>query len=117
MAEAGFVDRSGKQGVNHITIGRWFTTLRDFKSTNDLFLCHGVSVNFGGAEMHFREGEGYAYGTAYSVAPEDLLYNTGGEEDTFEYKNYDSMTFSSGEDNLQANWDKEAKTVSLTTKE
>lgn len=117
MAEAGFVDRSGKQGVNHITIGRWFTTLRDFKSTNDLFLCHGASVNFGGAEMHFRKGEGYAYGTAYSVAPEDLLFNTGGEGDTFEYKNYDSMTFSSGEDNLQAIWDKEAKTVSLTTKE
>lgn len=116
MAEAGFVDRSGKQGINHITIGRWFTTLRDFKSTNDLFLCHGASVNFGGAEMKFRKSEDYVYGTAYSVAPEDLLYNTGGEGDIFEYKNYESMTFSSGEDNLQANWDKEAKTVMLTTK-
>ena len=73
-------------------------------------------MNFGGAEMKFRKSEDYVYGTAYSVAPEDLLYNTGGEEDTLEYKNYDSMTFSSGEDNLQANWDKEAKTVMLTTK-
>ena len=117
MAEAGFVDRSGKQGVNHITIGRWFTTLRDFKSTNDLFLCHGASVNFGGAEIKFRQGEGYVSGTAYSVSPEALLYNTGGADDTFEYKNYDGMTFTSGEDNLLARWDQEAMTVSLTPKE
>ena len=117
MAEAGFVDRSGKHGVNHITIGRWFTTLRDFESTNDLFLCHGASVNFGGTEMKFRRGEGYVSGTAYSVSPEALLYNTGDTDDTFEYKNYNGMTFSAGEDNLQVNWDKEAMTVSLTGKE
>ena len=116
MAEAGFVDRSGQNGVNHITIGRWYTTLRDFKTTNDLFLCNGVCVDFGGADIKLNKGEGYVDGTAYSVAPENLLYNIGDEGVTFEYKNYDSMSFTPADDKTQVNWDKTAKIISLTTK-
>jgi len=117
MAEAGFVDRSGKNGINHITIGRWFTTLRDFKSTHDLFLCKGASINFGGADVKFKKGENYVDGTAYSVAPEDLLYNIGDETVAFEYNNYDGLNFSSYDSNTQIIWDKNAKTVSLSTNE
>ncbi len=116
MAEAGFVDRSGKNGINHITIGRWYTTLRDFKSTNDLFLCKGASIDFGGADIKLKKAEGYVEGTAYSVAPEDLLYNVGDETVTFEFKNYDSMRFSAADNNTQVNWDQTAKTVSISNK-
>ena len=101
---------------NFVCVGDITSTLRDFKSTNDLFLCHGASVNFGGAEMKFRKGADYVSGTAYSVAPEALLYNTGGDDATFEYKNYEGMSFSSGQDDVLAHWEKDAMTVSLISK-
>lgn len=116
MAEVGFVNRSGQAGACHITVGRWKTTLRDFATTHDLFFAKGISMDFAGSEFQLMRGNGYIDGTAYSVAPEALIYNANPEGSICEYKGYDQVNFTAVENDVNMNWDKEAKTISLSKK-
>ena len=116
MAEVGFVDRSGQNGACHVQVGHWNTTLRDFGTTHDLFFAKGICMDFAGAKFQLKRSEGYIDGTAYSVAPESLIYNADPENTTFEYNGYDQVNFSPSESNVSINWDKENMTVSLSKK-
>ena len=116
MAEVGFVNRSGQAGACHITVGRWKTTLRDFATTHDLFFAKGIVMDFAGSEFQLMRGNGYIDGTAYSVAPDALIYNANPEGSIYEYKGYDEVNFTAVENNVTMDWDKEGKTISLSTK-
>lgn len=111
MAEAGFVARKVAQtGACNIRLGDWQTTLRDFSSTHDLFLAKGAKMNFSGAQLHLLKGEDYQ---EYSIAPEDLLYNAGGDMFRYEYSSYDNLVVNSADSQYRINWDKEAMKVSF----
>ena len=114
MAEAGFVARKVAQtGACNIRLGDWQTTLRDFSSTHDLFLAKGAKMNFSGAQLHLLKGEDYQEGVMYSIAPEDLLYNAGGDMFRYEYSSYDNLVVNSADSQYGINWDKEAMKVSF----
>lgn len=114
MAEAGFVARGVAQaGACNIRLGRWQTTLRDFARTQDLFLAKGAKMDFSGAQLLLLKGDGYQDGTAYSVAPEDLMYNAGGETFRYEYTSYDNLIIKSADSSYKVDWDREAMKVSF----
>ena len=114
MAEAGFVAREVAQsGACNIHLGRWQTALRDFARTQDLFLAKGARMNFSGAQLLLLKGDDYQDGTAYSVAPEDLMYNAGGETFRYEYSSYDNLVIKSADSSYEVDWDREAMKVSF----
>ena len=116
MAEAGFICREDtKEESCHIVLGQWNTTLRDFSKTRDLFLAKGVDMDFSAGDIRLTKPEGYVDGTAYSVAPEHLMYNAGeGGDFIYEYHGYDQMVFSAADSQTKINWNKDNQTVSLT---
>ena len=114
MAEAGFVAREVAQsGACNIHLGRWQTALRDFARTQDLFLAKGARMNFSGAQLLLLKGDDYQDGTAYSVAPEDLMYNAGGGTFRYEYSSYDNLVIKSADSSYKVDWDREAMKVSF----
>ena len=114
MAEAGFVAREVAQsGACNIHLGRWQTALRDFARTQDLFLAKGARMNFSGAQLLLLKGDDYQDGTAYSVAPEGLMYNAGGETFRYEYSSYDNLVIKSADSSYEVDWDREAMKVSF----
>ena len=115
MAEAGFICRSTtKDAPCHISLKNWSTTLRDFSQTHDLFLAKGVIMDFTEGNIRLSKAGSYVDGTSYSIAPEDLMYNIGDADYTYEYTGYDKMVFSSADKQVTLNWDKENRKVSLT---
>lgn len=117
-AEAGFVARRAAiAGACNIHLGRWRTTLRNFAETRDLFLAKGAKINFSGALLQLAPGDGYVDGTAYSVAPEALVYNAGAEEGyRYEYSGYEDLSISAwNSSSAVLNWDKENQWVSLSS--
>lgn len=114
MAEAGFVARKiAKAGACNIRLGDWQTNLRNFSSTHDLFLAKGAKMDFSGAQLHLLKGEDYQESIMYSIAPEDLLYNAGGDMFRYEYSSYDNLVVNSADSQYRINWDKEAMKVSF----
>ena len=117
MAEAGFICRDGTNNAPcHITLKDWNTTLRDFSQTHDLFLAKGVVMDFSKGVIHLNKAKRYVDGMFYSVAPEHLLYNIGGDDFIYEYNGYDNLVFDNINNQYIVNWDKENKTISLTNK-
>lgn len=114
LAEAGFFARNVKAAC-HIKLGRWNTTLRDFSNTHDLFLLKGSKVNFTGGEVLLSKEDGYVEGTAYSIAPEALLYRA---DDThrYEYTGYENLNFIARDTSTELIWDQENQMVSLKKK-
>ena len=118
MAEAGFITqpKTPKEACN-ITLGRWKTTLRDFSQTRDLFLAKGVNIDLGGGELFLSRDDDYIDGTAYSVAPEALVYDAGNGMFRYEYSGYEGLKFTAADDDADTLvWDKENKTISLSKK-
>ena len=117
MAEAVFNTRPhATDGACNITLSTWKTRLRDFSQAGDLFVARGVKMNFTEATLLLDADNEYAEGTAYSVAPEALMNNVGGDTYRFEYSEYDQMTVKAASNDYVLNWDKEAKTASLAKK-
>ncbi len=117
MAEAGFIARpNANTGVCNIKLNTWRTCLRDFSKTDDLFKARGLKMDFSEATLLLDTDDSYVDGTTYSVAPEALMNNVGGDEYRFEYSDYDQMTIKAASDKYMLNWDKEAQTVSLSKK-
>lgn len=114
LAEAGFLARAPNAACN-IKLGRWYTSLRDFNKTHDLFLLKGAKVNFTGGEVLLSKGDHYVEGTNYSIAPESLLYKA---DDThrYEYTGYENLIFKSADSNTELLWDKDNRMVSLKKK-
>ena len=114
MAEAGFIARpNATAGVCNITLNTWKTRLRDFRQARDLFKARGLKMDFSQATLLLDADNSYVDGTSYSVAPEALMDNAGGEAYRFEYSGYDQMTIKSASDKYVLNWDKAAQTASL----
>lgn len=117
MAEAGFVARqTAAKGACTIKLGRWCTTLRDFATTHDLFLAKGVNMNYSGGELQLVSADDYVPGTAYSVAPEALVYDAGGGNFRYEYVGYDALRITSSDVSYDVAWDRTNHTVSLNSK-
>lgn len=118
MAEAGFVVRkAGGSEICNVKVGKWKTTLRDFSQTHDLFLAKGVNMDFSGSELQLAKDADYVDNTPYSVAPEALLYNAGGENYEYVYTGYESLDIKSSNMNIGLNWDREKQEVSLYSKQ
>lgn len=118
MAEAGFVAKpAAATGACNIKLGKWQTTLRDFSQPDHLFLAMGAKVDFTGGELILKKGDNTAEGTAYSIAPEALLYRVGGDSYRYEYTGYDYLNVQVADSTtLSLDWDKENKTASLRSK-
>ena len=118
MAEAGFVAKpAAATGACNIKLGKWQTTLRDFSQPDHLFLAIGAKVDFTGGELILKKGDNTAEGTAYSIAPEALLYRAGGDSYRYEYTGYDYLNVQVADSTtLSLDWDKENKTASLRSK-
>ena len=118
MAEAGFVAKpAAATGACNIKLGKWQTTLRDFSQPDHLFLAMGAKVDFTGGELILKKGDNTAEGTAYSIAPEVLLYRAGGDSYRYEYTGYDYLNVQVADSTtLSLDWDKENKTASLRSK-
>ena len=118
MAEAGFVAKpAAAAGACNIKLGKWQTTLRDFSQPDHLFLAMGAKVDFTGGELILKKGDNTAEGTAYSIAPEVLLYRAGGDSYRYEYTGYDYLNVQVADSTtLSLDWDKENKTASLRSK-
>ena len=118
MAEAGFVAKpAAAAGACNIKLGKWQTTLRDFSQPDHLFLAMGAKVDFTGGELILKKGDNTAEGTAYSIAPEALLYRVGGDSYRYEYTGYDYLNVQVADSTtLSLDWDKENKTASLRSK-
>lgn len=118
MGEAGFMCRNYATAFAcKVKLGHWKTELRDFGKTHDLFVAKGLDMNFTDSYIELVKPAGYMDGTAYSVAPEDLIYEASNGKFKFNYSGYDQMTFRAADsDHVGINWDKEQKTVSLVEK-
>ncbi len=116
MAEVSFSARmNATKGACNITLGTWKTKLRDFAKTRNLFQARCVKMDFSQATLLLDADDSYESGTSYSIAPEDLLINLGAKMNLrYEYSGYDQLTVKSANENYSLNWDKEAKTASLT---
>lgn len=112
MAEAGFVARStATRGACNIHLRRWKTTLRDFATEGHLFLAQGAKVNYSGGHLVLEKGDHYDASRSYSVAPEDLVFRTGGDSFRYEYSHYDHLKITPARTDLPLVWDKESQTV------
>lgn len=119
MAELGIVTRLALKDdySGSIKLRNWHTTLRDFSQTKDLFLIKGGNMDFTGGKLLLERAAGYTDGTAYSVAPEALVYNAGGEGYIFTYTGYEELTIESAYPERQdLHWDEDNQMVSLTNK-
>lgn len=115
MAEAGFITRPGmRDEACTVKLGRWKTTLRDFSQTRDLFLSQGANIDYGGGELLLKKAEDYVDRTAYSVAPEALVSNAGGNMFRYEYSGYENFEIKAADANVNLMWDKENSRVSLS---
>ena len=116
MAEAGFINRTGKDAATHITVGKWQTTFRDFGTTKDLFIGNHVSMDFGKADFQLETPQGYARRTSYSVAPSALLYNTD-PSTTNEYVGYGNASYTAASSGWQVSVDATSQTLLLDNKQ
>ena len=113
MAEVGTINRTANKANIRINVGKWHTSLRDFTGKNGLFHGSHVTMDFSKAEFVFEKQPGYTYGKQLSVSPETLLYCADGETPTNQYIGYDNMKIVGKDGNIQVDWDKNSKKVSL----
>ena len=118
MAEASFSARmNAMSGACNVTLGTWKTKLRDFRTTRDLFQARCVKMDFSQGTLLLDADDSYENGTSYSIAPEDLMINLGAKMNLrYEYSGYDQLMVKPANENYSLNWDKEARTASLTKK-
>ena len=114
MAEASFRAKpASANGACKITMGTWKTRLRDFSTTHDLFQATGVNMDFSEGVLMLEADKDYAYGTSYSIAPEDIMYDYGQGAYYYKYAGYETMSVVAADPNFTLMWDKENKTASL----
>ena len=119
MAELGVVTREEIKDTiaGSFRLNTWKTELRDFGKTNDLFLARGCNMDFAGGTLLLDRAAGYTEGTAYSVAPEALLYNAGKDGFIYSYSGYEELTIKSAYPERQdLLWDEDNQMVSLTNR-
>lgn len=119
MAELGVVTRQDLKDTiaGSFRLNTWKTELRDFGQTKDLFLARGCNMDFAGGTLLLDRAAGYAAGTAYSVAPEALLYNAGKDGFIYSHSGYEELTIKAAYPERQdILWDKDNQKVSLTNK-
>lgn len=118
MGEAGFQCRDyATDFACKVKLGHWKTELRDFSKTHDLFVAKGLDLDFTDGYIDLLRPAGYQEGTAYSVAPEALIYETSNGKFVCNYTGYDKLTFRSADSEKDIiNWDKDKKTVSLNAR-
>ena len=98
--------------VATIQIGKWKTKLRDFATAGDhLFLSFGAKLNFGAGTIVLTAPDGYVSETAYSVAPESLIFTAPGKKT--ESTGYESLLFKTGTQGYSVVLDTENKTAAL----
>ncbi len=115
--ELGVISWNNTKAIANVSVSNWKTLLRDFGTSKDLFTIKGANLSFANTKFYVVAGDGYEYGTAYSVAPENLV-NITGTESGFSGKIVDDLDASNFSPiNYQKErvvYDKDNTTVALT---
>lgn len=118
MGEAGFKCTDKVLGLDppmlcKVKLGHWKTRFRDFSTTKDLFVAKGLELDLTESYIDLVKPESYVVGTAYSVAPEALVYEATSGKFGLDIIGYDQLTFRSADEKVKLNWDKDKQTISL----
>lgn len=116
VAEFGVVLTQARPALLKIKMLKWKTRLRDFASTQDLFIGRGISFDVSGGELILERPSDYVNGTKYTMNTSAIFKDVGTVTLPCEVTGFDNMNISSADSKYAVAWDKENETIALVDK-
>lgn len=117
VAEFGVVLMQKQTALLDVKMLKWRTKIRDFASTQDLFIGRGISLDLSGGELMLEPPTNYVSGTKYTMNTSAIFKDVGTSTLPCKITGFENMKISSTSSNYSVVWDKENETIALVEKE